>query len=452
MNLSNRDVRHAHHVTATARSIQERGFALPLVAIIIAVVFAYASISMEASLSGRRTGKALQLELSASQVAEAGVHRALACLNGNDGSKCGGIAGAKYAGESGFAFGAGQFTTTLTGSGMSRSIVSVGTVGGQSRTVRVDLTTIPPTDGTGFSYALQSGSGGAHLENNSAIDGTIYSNGNIDCQSDKAAITGDAYSSKAGGMINGCTISYDAHADSVTNDKVLGNAYYKTSLAGSTVSGSKYSGQTTPEVSKLPALNLEFWRESAEAGGIHYGDYVPSDNSVIGPLKIVGNLILDQNVDVTLAGPLWVVGDITTYNNSSITLDPAFDSYSTVILADDPSNLETKGKIVIVNNTSINGTGNSQSHILFATTNTSKSDTSPALSVANNAAGAVFYAMDGTMRLESNAGAKSLAGYRLFLDQNAVVTYVQSEFTGQFSNSPGASWRMLEDTWRETAT
>ena len=47
------------------------------------------------------------------------------------------------------------------------------------------------------------------------------------------------------------------------------------------------------------------------------------------------------------------------------------------------------------------------------------------------------------------AGAKSLAGYRLFLDQNSVVTYVESDFTGDFSNSPGGIWHVDDGTWRE---
>lgn len=439
-----------HIFDATTRT--ERGFALPLVAIIIAVIFAVATVSLDASLSGRRTGKLLQNDLSASQLAEAGAHHALACLNGADVSKCGGNAGQNYDGETDVSMGGGSFTTTVTGSGASRTITSVGSIRGASRTVAVDLTTVPPTDDTGFSYALQSGAGGAHLENNAQISGTIYSNGDVDCQSTVAIITGDAFSAKAGGVISDCTVQFHAHADSITGSVVEGDAYYQTSIAGTTVEGTSHSGQATPDLGLLPSIDLEFWRESAENGGTYNGDYWPADNAVLGPLKINGDLNLDQNVDITLAGPLWVVGNVTTYNNSSLTLDASFGDYSTAILADDESDPANNGKITIVNNTGISGSGSSKSHIMFVSTNTSTSDTEPALSVANNAVGAVFYALNGTMRLQSNASAKSLAGYRLFLDQNAVVTYVESDFTGEFSNSPGTSWRMIDGTWRETAS
>lgn len=428
------------------------GFATITTTIILGIAFAFAVILIDTVLTGRQAGRSLQETLQANQIAEAGAHKAIFCLNSVDNSKCGGVAGINYPGESNVAFGGGTFTVVVTGSGATKTVTSVGTTfAGRTRTIKADLTSIPPEDTPNFRYALQSGAGGAHMENNAEISGTIYSNGDIICQSTQAEITGDAYSSKTGGKIEKCKVDYHAHADKILNSDVDGDAYYAvdpTDIAGTSVAGTKYSGQTTPATAPMPTLDLDFWRTAAEEGGIIYGDYTPADNSSFGPVKIVGNLIIDQNVDVTLNGPVWVVGDITTFNNSSISLDPAFGAYSTTVLADNPSD-PTDGQVTVVNNTEVSGSGDSRSHILFATTSNKTSDTDPALSVANNASGAVFYAINGTMRLESNGGAKSLAGYRLFLDQNAVVTYVESEFTGTFSSSPGGTWRIMEGTWRE---
>ena len=50
------------------------------------------------------------------------------------------------------------------------------------------------------------------------------------------------------------------------------------------------------------------------------------------------------------------------------------------------------------------------------------------------------------MRLQNNAGAKSLAAYRLYEDNNGIVNYIQNEFTGLFSNSPGEAWRIQGGT------
>lgn len=433
----------------------QRGFALPMVAIIIGIVFALSSVVLDAVLSSRQAGKALQLSLAASQIAEAGIARAVACLNGNDGSKCGGTAGLNYEGEIDFSFGGGTFTSAVTAGASNKTITSTGTSAGTSRTVTVDVTTDPSTDPMGFTYALQSGAGGAWMENNSVITGSIYSNGNIECKTTSARITGDAYSAKVGGKIDKCRVDYHAHADSILSSTVGGNAYYNVNpagVSGTTVTGTKYSGQATPTTTTLPAVDLQFWRNSASTCPTcttYVGNYAPADNSTIGPMKIVGNLVMNNNVDVTIAGPIWVVGDITTGNSNTFTIASAFGPYSTAILADDEANQATKGRITISNNTGIYGSGSSTSHLLFISTNSSTSDTVPAMSISNNASGAVFYATNGTLRLQNNGGAKSLAGYRLFLDNNAVVTYVQSEFTGEFSNSPATSWRTVDGTWRE---
>lgn len=430
-----------------------RGFAAIVTAIILGIAFVFVVILLDTVLSSRRAARTHQAVLSAEEIAEAGVDKALFCLNSTDNSKCGGTSGVNYPGETGVSFGTGSFTTVVGAGASTKTVTSTGTLAtGERRVIVTEVTSIPPENSMNFSYALQAGEGGAHLENNSEISGTIYTNGDVDCQSTQAIITGDAYSSKVGGKVNKCHVYYHAHADQVLDSTVGGDAYYNldpSGISGTTVAGTKYANQATPTATTLPAFNLDFWRDSAEAGGVYYGDYHPADNSDIGPIKIVGNLIMDNNVDVTVQGPVWVVGNITTGNNSSFTLASSFGDYSTTVLADNPNDA-TQGQITITNNTGINGSGSSKSHLLFASTSNKTSDTDPALSVANNAAGAVFYALNGTMRLQSNAGAKSLAGYRLFLDQNAIVTYVESDFTGDFSNSPGGTWRVFEGTWRET--
>lgn len=436
-------------------SKKPRGFALVSATVLLGVIVTLGMAMLSYSLAGRRVGKALQVTTTATHIAEAGLNKAIMCLNASSGTNCGGTSGAGFVGQSNVSFGGGTFTTTLAGGGSTRTITAVGQApSGETVTIVADATTIPSTTDTSFSYALQSGSGGAHMENNSSITGSIYSGGDIDCTSStNAVITGDAYSSKVGGKIDNCKVTFHAHADKVLSSKVLGDAYYQNNpadIAGTNVTGTKYPNSATPTAAELPQFDLDYWHTAAEDGGIIAGNYSPTDNSSLGPIKIAGDLTMGNNVDLNVTGPIWVEGDIITGNNSSFTLDAAFGAYSTVILADDPSNQATKGKIDITNNTGISGSGNAQSHIMFATTNSSTVDASPALSVANNASGAVFYAMNGVMRLQNNAGAKSLAGYRLFIDQNAIVTYVQSDFSGFFSASPAGTWHLVKGSWRRT--
>lgn len=430
------------------------GFSLIAAALVAGLVLTFSVIIIGRVISTRGAGRQMEMTITATDIAEAGVDKAIFCLNAAEGSKCGGTFGAGYTGETDVSFGNGRFQTVISGAGASRTITATGTTNkGQSKVIAVDVTTIPPQDDTAFTYAMQSGSGGAYFANNSALIGTMYSSGDIICHSTGATIDGDAYSSKSGGLIDSCQVNYYAHADKVLDSIVNLDAYYQNDpadIAGTAVGGSKFPGSATPEEKDLPNLDLEFWHDAAQSGGIIYGNYAPADNSHLGPVKITGALTLGQNIDVIIDGPVWVLGDINTQNNSSLSLDPSFGAFSTVILADDPNDRPGKGKVHIVNNTTINGSGNPKSHILIATTNTSPTDDSPAMLVENNADGAIFYALSGTLRLSNNGGAKAMAAYRLYVDENSVVTYLESEMADQkFSNSPGGVWRLTEGSWHE---
>lgn len=437
------------HITHTL--LNRKGFALISVTIVTAVVVTLALLLLNNTLMTRKAGKTLEQDFLAIQIAEAGIDKALYCLNETTGTDCGGSYGLSYSGETDITIGNGSFNTTVSVSGSSGTITSVGTsLGGRRVTLATSVTTVPPSDEMDFSYALQSGTGGANLENNSSIAGTIYSNGDIDCQGTNAVIDGDAYVTRPNGFIDGCQINYHAYADYILDSDVDGDAYYDNDpdgIAGSTVLGNAYSGQPTPVVRGLPAMDIDFWRDSAVAGGTYTGEYHPADDSTIGPLKIDGDLVFDINVTVTLMGPLWVTGNIITNNNVTIQLDPAFGADSTLILADDPDNID--GKISLQANVAILGSGNPMSHILFTSTSTSMDETDAAINVLNNASGAIFYALNGVLRLHNNAEAKSLVGSRLWIDQNAVVTYIENELSDLiFSISPGGSWRVAKGTWR----
>ncbi|HTM68967.1 MAG TPA: hypothetical protein VL426_06755 [Candidatus Binatia bacterium] len=434
----------------------KKGFALISAALLIALVLAFALVLIDYSASGRKAAQTLRQSLTATQIADAGVQKAQFCINASSGTNCGGQYSLNYAGETNVSFGGGTFTTVVVPAGSVREVTSTGTSAtGDTAVIKADLTTEPPQDDSiNFGYALQAGDSGAHMENNSTIHGTIYADGNIDCTSaTNAIIDGDAYVAKAGGTQTKCKVLNNAYADSILNATVVKDAHYLTDpagISGTTVSGVKYPNSTTPTAVSIPDINLDFWHNAAEDGGVINGDYYPADNSTLGPVKIIGNLVLGQNIDVTIKGPVWVVGNINTQNGSSMTLDSSFDLYGTVLLADDPNDRVTKGKITVVNGTTINGSGNPKCHILMVGMSNSLVDTDPAISVAQTAQGVVFLAPYGTLRLQNNAGAKSLAAKRLFLDQNSTVTYDSSELADMhFSASPSGVFRVNKGSWRQ---
>lgn len=429
------------------------GYSLVAVTIMTAIILSLTISMVNYMLSSKKTSKAIEMNYAAIEIANAGVDKAIFCLNETSGTNCGGTFGSNYIGETDVAIGNGSFTTALAGTGVERTLTSTGTTSTDvSVTIIVKTTSVPPTDDAAFSYALQSGEGGVHMENNSEITGTIYTDGDVECQSTVAIINGDAYVTKAGGMVDSCYVTYHAHADKVLNSEVDGDAYYNvdpTDIQGTSVGGTKYPGSTRPSPEDMPAIDLDFWRNSAEAGGVISGDYEPADEAILGPVKINGDLILNNNVDITLMGPVWVVGDIEMYNNSTVSLDPSFGTYSTVILADNPADTANEGVIAMVANVDIAGSGDPKSHIALVSTNVSTSEATPSIDIYNNASGAIFYALEGTLRLHNNAGAKALAGYWLYLDNNATVSYLESQLSDlSFSNSPGGIWDTMSGSWR----
>ena len=256
---------------------QTDGFSLISVSLTLGIVLAFGLTLMSYALHTNRTSKFYGGTLSAIQLAEAGVAKSLFCLNAPNGDKCGGTYGSAYAGETDISLGDGSFTSSLNGAGSTLTLIVEGMSAiGKTRKIKVEVTTIPTDDEMDWGYALQSGAGGAYMANGAVVTGTIYSNGDIECQSNLAEIDGDAYVAKVGGFVDGCTVGYHAHADQVLNADVGGDAYYANDpadISGTTVTGTKYSGSTTPEVKDLPSLNLDYWRTAAEAGGTFNGDY-----------------------------------------------------------------------------------------------------------------------------------------------------------------------------------
>ncbi len=433
----------------------DRGFTLLATTAFIGFILTLSLVAVNYTINAQKTATFIARQDNALQLAQAGIDKAIRCLNSATEESCGANNyGVNYIGETNTAVGTGTFTVAISGTGNNRTLTSTGTtIEGVTARVKIDSTTIPDgDDGLVFTYALQVGQDGAYVANNATVNGTVYSNGAITCGAN-GRINGDAYSALSDGSISGCLVDYDAHADRILNSNILRNAYFRADpadITGSTVSGTRYTSQTTPAQSTIPELDLTFWQTSAEAGGTNNGNLTPANGTTIGPLKIVGNLLIEGDDVITLAGPIWVTGNITIENGATIQLASSFGANGSVILADHPTDKATYGKISVENNAIINGSGNALSHVLMVSTNTSTSDTEPAIELGNNAEGAIFYATNGSIRVQNNAVVKSVVGRRLYLNQNAAVTYVQSEMIGtNFSNSPGGSWRLIGDTWRQ---
>ena len=270
--------------------------------------------------------------------------------------------------------------------------------------------------------------------------------------------------------IDNLEIVGEARANTITNSKICGNAYYQSidssslnflntptnpTCANPLTPGTGSGGQSDPPVAPLPLsqANIDQWKTDAASGGVITGDYNISSDVSLGPKKITGNLsFTDNNRTLTLEGVLWVVGNVDVSNLASIKCSSAYGNDSCVIVVD--------GWIHISNNGIFNGSGQTGSYVMFLSTLACDggSATAPggqacghyngAIDLHNNATGAIFYASNGLINLHNGVNVSEVVGYKINIDNTAVVTYEQGLLNASFSSGPGISF--VIDGWKET--
>jgi hypothetical protein len=236
----------------------------------------------------------------------------------------------------------------------------------------------------------------------------------------------------------------DAHANTIEDSDIDGNAYYQT-LTSTTVDGTSNPGSADPGPQAMPISEgqIDQWKIEAANGGTITGDVSYTDGSpvTLGPKKIVGNLTVDNNTILTVNGTIYVTGDVTFQNNVTIRLDSGYGSGSGMIIAD--------GKILVSNNVSFQGSGQTGSYVLILSTNGSLDSSSPAIDLNNNSTNSIFYASNGVIRLQNNATLKEITAFKIFLSNNATVTYESGLANVNFSSGPGGSWTLQQGSTRE---
>jgi len=249
------------------------------------------------------------------------------------------------------------------------------------------------------------------------------------------------------GTIDGVEIGEDgvgnAWAHTVTDSTIAGTNYCQTG-SGNNKPCDTSQPDPLPQDFPISEGNVAAWKSDAAAGGTHSGDYTLNGNSgSLGPKRITGDLNITNGATLTVNGTLWIEGDVTFSNGSSIRLASSYGSLSGIIIVD--------GKVTISNNAQFYGSGQSSSYLLVLSTsacpNAANCDGENAIEVANNAGTAILYAMNGTLHLSNNAGAKEATGRHIKLDNGATITYESGLANVNFSSGPGGSFYI--NTWRE---
>ncbi len=420
------------------QKLKEGFIAFYLIILILAVVFIIAVSISILTYGEEKISRNIISSSQAYYTAEAGIEDALLRL-------------AKPMNwSSPYNLGVGNGTTTVEISnivGGVRTITSRGDVLNRIRKVQVVYTI--STQEISFYYGAQVGEGGMLMGNNSRVKGNIYSNGNVLAAKggDKGFIDETIVVALNGNRIEGLQIGKDAKVHTCKDSTIGGTLTY---VSGGSVQNCTAGESIKTRPDEIPTKDLPIsqtqinqWKNEAEAGGMIMGDYTISGKITqnLGPVKITGNLLVDNNATLNMTGTIWVVGNLRIDNGSTLKLDlNSYGPNSGTIIAD--------GKIKVRPNTYLKGSGQEGSYILLLSTNPETLDTSyPALDIDNNTDATIFYTSQGLIVLRNNIKAREVAGYKVFLDNNAEIEYESGLEETNFSSGPGGSWEVV--SWQE---
>jgi len=281
-------------------------------------------------------------------------------------------------------------------------------------------------------------------------------------------ITGDlnfrTYFGAGVSSINQVIVTGNAKANSISNSKICGDAYYQTidsdslnflnspttQTCGTPVTnGTAYPGASDPPLENMPIsqANIDQWKADAQSGGTVSGDYSVTDDVSLGTQEITGDLLFPvNNKTLTITGTIYVHGNIDIKNGSNIKCSSSYGANSCLIVAD--------GWIHIDNNGVFGGSGAVGSFIMMLTTLACDGSFSEgcthhdgAMDVHNNAVGVIFYAQNGKINLHNGVNVTEVTAYKLKLDNNAVITYDQGLANASFSSGPSGGWNIK--SWKE---
>lgn len=326
-------------------------------------------------------------------------------------------------------------TMTVTTDGGTRIIESDGDVASARRKIK---TTVTAGTGVSFHYGVQVGDLGLKMGNNSSVIGNVYSNGDIDGGgSTNDSITGTAISAGSH-LLKDVQVNGDAYADRFASCNIGGVAHYVTSITSCPAGSSVHDASPQPAGAfPITQAQIDAWETDAAAGGTLIGYALGSNASAsLGPKKVVGNLTVGNNSILTLTGTVWVTGTISLGNNVTIQLSPAgYGPSSGVIIMD--------GSIDLGNNAILNGSGQSGSYLMVLST----FGPGNAITLGNSAAGAIFYAPNGIIKVGNNLNLREATGRGLDVGNNASITYEAGLANVNFSSGPTGGWNI--QNWSE---
>ena len=244
-----------------------------------------------------------------------------------------------------------------------------------------------------FPYAIQSDEGGVKLDSFGQVTGSVYSNEDI----------------------NGASFA-----------KINGSASAHENISNVEVTGISTAGAATKA---LPAFNVNIWKQAAQLGETHVGDYIIAENSLnntLGPIYIDGNLIVEQNSHTSLKSTIYVTGNIDIESNAKFELSDTFGSFGSVVIAE--------GTTEIDGNAKVSGNNNGGKLLIVSAGNSD----SNAIDVDGNfvTQSVIFYALDGGVSVGANSSIIAAYGNKVKMGASSKVNYSSTLLEAEFVCPP----------------
>lgn len=338
--------------------------------------------------------------------------------------------------------------TVVDGSGDSKVITAEGDVRDAVRRLRTEVTI---GEGIAFNFGVQTDAGGFVMENNSSVNGNLFSNGTVQ-GSGQSVVGGSVVSAGPTGLIDGIHATSSAWAHTIRNAEIDVDAYYQV-ISNTDVGGIEYPGSPDQATTSLPITDEQVaeWEILAETGGtIATCPYEIDEDTTIGPIKIGCDVTIRNNPIITLRGHVWATGTIDIVNKPTLRVDSSVGDESLILIADNPANPLTSGKIIVRNATTFLGSGEDGSYIMLLSQNNSAENGGGerAITIEQSASGdLLLYAGHGEVLLQQSTALKEVTAWRVRLQNSAQVTYESGLANTFFETGPSGSFTV--SSWQE---
>ena len=310
--------------------------------------------------------------------------------------------------------------------------------------------------GVAFNFGMQAGTGGVIMENSSSVLGNVYANGTI-IGDNNNMVFGDVISATSLGLVEEVHATGTVHAHEIRDSVIEKDAYYDTTITGTSVFGTQFPGSPDQPAAVFPIddqMIADWEADALAAGTLTCSDgtkHVIDDDDSIGPIMVPCDLEIKNNPTITVGGVIWVQGDITIENSVVVNLNPTLGNSSVPIIADNPSDRLTSSRVQLKNSSEFNGVpGSDTSHVLIVSQNESAENGGGeiAIEVENSAEGDLLvYAAHGEILLKNNVDLHEVTAYRIHLQNSAQVVYQSGLANQLFTTGPSGGFSI--NSWDE---